>query len=107
VRCLYTLGMPNSDATRDARIAAFKTAYAPQLGANIGATAYCAGIWDAVGWQRVFPDWAYDRHFARSIRYALGIPRGSTKAFLFTHSTAQQRRDQILNEDYYFGLATG
>jgi uncharacterized protein (DUF2235 family) len=73
VRCLYTLGMPNSDATRDTRLPAFKASYAPQTGAVIGATAYFVGIWDAVaavGWQRVFPDWAYDKHFAPSIRYA-------------------------------------
>jgi len=31
------------------------------------------GIWDAVaaiGWQRFFPDWACDKHFAPSVRYA-------------------------------------
>jgi hypothetical protein len=73
VRCLYILGMPNSDATRDARLATFKQDYAPLTGAENGATAYLVGIWDAVaaiGWQRIFPDWAYDRHFAPSIRYA-------------------------------------
>jgi uncharacterized protein (DUF2235 family) len=73
VRCLYILGMPNSDATRDALLATFKQDYAPLTGAENGATAYLVGIWDAVaaiGWQRIFPDWAYDRHFAPSIRYA-------------------------------------
>jgi uncharacterized protein (DUF2235 family) len=73
VRCLYVLGMPNSDAKRDARIEAFKAAYAPQIGADAGTSAYFVGIWDsvaAVGWQRFFPDWAYDKHFAPSIHYA-------------------------------------
>ncbi|WP_371815131.1 phospholipase effector Tle1 domain-containing protein [Bradyrhizobium sp. CCBAU 51753] len=30
-------------------------------------------IWDAVaaiGWQRFFPDWAYDRHFTTDVQYA-------------------------------------
>src|SRR3954453_17318668 len=34
---------------------------------------FMIGIWDAVaaiGWQRFFPDWAYDRHFAKDVRYA-------------------------------------
>ena len=34
---------------------------------------YFIGVWDAVaaiGWQRFFPDWAYDRHFTSDVQYA-------------------------------------
>ena len=43
--------------------------YAPE----VGASAYMVGIWDAVaavGWQHIFPDLAYDRHFAKDVCYA-------------------------------------
>ncbi|MBX9647300.1 MAG: DUF2235 domain-containing protein [Xanthobacteraceae bacterium] len=74
VACLYTLGMPIADdAKRVAKEEAFAKAYNPYRGADTGASAFFIGIWDAVaaiGWQRFFPDWAYDRHFAKDVRYA-------------------------------------
>jgi uncharacterized protein (DUF2235 family) len=74
VQCLYTLGMPITDEKMiAAKIAKFREDHAPQIGADIGASAYFIGIWDAVaaiGWQRFFPDWAYDRHFSKDVRYA-------------------------------------
>jgi uncharacterized protein (DUF2235 family) len=73
VACLYTLGMP-----RDAKAATdsaenFRATYRSRVGRAEGASAYFIGIWDAVaaiGWQRFFPDWAYDRHFSADVQYA-------------------------------------
>jgi uncharacterized protein (DUF2235 family) len=74
VGCLYWLGMPiTSDKTRESKALEFKTAYSPSTGSEIGAAPYLIGIWDAVaaiGWQRFFPNWAYDRHFTKDVRYA-------------------------------------
>jgi uncharacterized protein (DUF2235 family) len=74
VRCLYTLGMPITDEKKiAAKTAEFRKDHAPQIGADTGASAYFIGIWDsvaAIGWQRFFPDWAYDRHFSKDVRYA-------------------------------------
>jgi uncharacterized protein (DUF2235 family) len=74
VSCLYRLGMPIADdKTRVARALDFRTRHAPQTGAENGASPYLIGIWDAVaaiGWQRFFPAWAYDRHFTKDVRYA-------------------------------------
>jgi uncharacterized protein (DUF2235 family) len=74
VQCLYTLGMPITDEKKiAAKTAEFRKDHAPQIGADIGASAYFIGIWDsvaAIGWQRFFPDWAYDRHFSKDVRYA-------------------------------------
>jgi uncharacterized protein (DUF2235 family) len=73
-RCLYTLGMPITDDTKIAsRTGKFRADYGSQVGPEVGASAYFIGIWDAVaaiGWQRIFPDWAYDRHFSKDVRYA-------------------------------------
>jgi integrase len=36
-------------------------------------TPYFIGVWDtvaAMGWQRVFPQWTYDRHFPHDVKYA-------------------------------------
>jgi Uncharacterized alpha/beta hydrolase domain (DUF2235) len=55
------------------RAANSPAAYKSQVGRDPGAPAYFIGIWDAVvaiGWQRFFPDWAYDRHFPSDIQYA-------------------------------------
>ena len=56
VRCLYTFGMPISkEKTVDARVEKFRKDYGSQTGADMGATAFMIGIWDAVaaiGWQR-------------------------------------------------------
>lgn len=74
VACLYRAGMPLTDEKQiTERTAAFREAYAPHIGADAGASAFLIGIWDAVaaiGWQRFFPDWAYDRHFSKDVRYA-------------------------------------
>ena len=73
VSSIYGLGMPRSEVEADRRAADFRKAYASQVGAAAGASAYFIGIWDAVaaiGWQRFFPDWAYDRHFTSDVQYA-------------------------------------
>lgn len=74
VSCLYRLGMPiTDDKLLSAKALDFRTRYAPQTGAETGASPYLIGIWDAVaaiGLQRFFPDWAYDRHFTHEVRYA-------------------------------------
>jgi uncharacterized protein (DUF2235 family) len=57
----------------DKRAANFRTVYKSEVGRDAGASAYFIGIWDAVaaiGWQRFFPDWAYDRHFTSDVQYA-------------------------------------
>jgi uncharacterized protein (DUF2235 family) len=72
--CVYTFGMPITDEQKAASKAErFRADYSSKVGVEIGASAYFIGIWDAVaaiGWQRIFPDWAYDRHFASDVRYA-------------------------------------
>jgi uncharacterized protein (DUF2235 family) len=74
VQCLYTLGMPITDEkVRAAKIAKFREEHSPQVGPDVAASGYFIGIWDAVaaiGWQRFFPDWTYDRHFSTDVRYA-------------------------------------
>jgi uncharacterized protein (DUF2235 family) len=73
VACLYTLGMPRDEKAVGYRLRNFQTAYGAQVGRAAGASAYFIGIWDAVaaiGWQRFFPDWAYDRHFSANVQYA-------------------------------------
>lgn len=74
VRTLYTLGMPiRSEARAEERANIFRKKYFSKVGPEVGASAYMVGIWDAVaavGWQHIFPDWAYDRHFAKDVRYA-------------------------------------
>lgn len=74
VSCLYRLGMPIADEPElAARALRFRSDYGPVTGADSGASPYLIGIWDAVaaiGWQRFFPDWAYDRHFTSDVRYA-------------------------------------
>jgi type VI secretion system (T6SS) phospholipase Tle1-like effector len=74
VRTLYTLGMPiRNEAQAQEKANAFRKKYSSKVGADVGASAFLVGIWDAVaaiGWQRIFPDWAYDRHFAKDVRYA-------------------------------------
>lgn len=74
VKCLYMLGMPIPwNDTVDRRVAQFRTDHAPMVGQDAGASAYFIGIWDAVaavGWQRIFPDWAYDRHFVKDVMFA-------------------------------------
>ncbi|WP_425908162.1 phospholipase effector Tle1 domain-containing protein [Nitrobacter sp. TKz-YC02] len=71
--CLYVGGMPRNINSANSHIDEFRSKYAPALGLANGASAYLIGIWDtvaAIGWQRVFPDWTYDRHFCRDIQYA-------------------------------------
>lgn len=71
--CLYVGGMPRSVASANKRIDAFRATYAPRIGLENGASTYLIGIWDtvaAIGWQRFFPDWTYDRHFCHDIQYA-------------------------------------
>jgi uncharacterized protein (DUF2235 family) len=74
VRCVYTLGMPiTNEKMVAAKTKKFREDHAPKIGPAIGASAYFIGIWDAVaaiGWQRFFPEWAYDRHFSKDVRYA-------------------------------------
>jgi uncharacterized protein (DUF2235 family) len=74
VRTLYTLGMPiRREALAEEKANIFRKKYFSKVGPEVGASAYMVGIWDAVaavGWQHIFPDWAYDRHFAKDVRYA-------------------------------------
>ncbi|WP_426441024.1 phospholipase effector Tle1 domain-containing protein [Bradyrhizobium genosp. P] len=73
VSCVYWFGMPRKGADIDERAAHFRSTYKSEAGRAAGAPAYFIGIWDAVaaiGWQRFFPDWAYDRHFASDVQYA-------------------------------------
>jgi uncharacterized protein (DUF2235 family) len=73
VSCVYWLGMPRDETKAAKRAADFRIAYTSQVGLAAGASAYFIGIWDAVaaiGWQRFFPDWAYDRHFTSDVQYA-------------------------------------
>ncbi len=73
VSCIYVLGLPRNETKAAERADVFRTAHASQVGRNAGASAYFIGIWDAVaaiGWQRFFPDWAYDRHFTPDVQYA-------------------------------------
>jgi Uncharacterized alpha/beta hydrolase domain (DUF2235) len=74
VSSLYTLGMPlRSEIRAQEKANNFRTKYSSATGPEIGASAFMIGIWDsvaAIGWQRIFPDWAYDRHFAKDVRYA-------------------------------------
>lgn len=74
VACLYKLGMPIIDEkTVSKRTAKFRDDYGSQIGRAAGASAYFIGIWDsvaAIGWQRFFPDWTYDRHFSPGVQYA-------------------------------------
>lgn len=73
VACLYRLGMPRDENAVEVRLRNFQTAYGAQIGRAAGASTYFIGIWDAVaaiGWQRFFPDWAYDRHFSTDVQYA-------------------------------------
>jgi uncharacterized protein (DUF2235 family) len=74
VACLYKLGMPITDEeTLAERQTKFRADYGSQVGLAAGASAYFIGIWDAVaaiGWQRFFPDWTYDRHFSSDVQYA-------------------------------------
>lgn len=73
VSCIYWLGMPRDEMKAAKRAADFRADYASQVGRAAGASPYFIGVWDAVaaiGWQRFFPDWAYDRHFPSDIQYA-------------------------------------
>ena len=74
VRCLYKFGMPIiNEKTVEEKSTKFRKYYASEVSSAVGAAAYLIGIWDAVaaiGWQRFFPEWAYDRHFAKDVRYA-------------------------------------
>jgi uncharacterized protein (DUF2235 family) len=74
VDCLYFSGMPIiSEKTLAAKASAFHNDYAPRQGPDTGASAFFIGIWDSVaamGWHKIFPDWTYDRHFSRDVRYA-------------------------------------
>ncbi|MDB5620413.1 DUF2235 domain-containing protein [Tardiphaga sp.] len=74
VACLYKFGMPITDEkTLAERQSKFRADYGSQFGLAAGASAYFIGIWDAVaaiGWQRFFPDWTYDRHFSSDVQYA-------------------------------------
>ncbi|MGY4501125.1 uncharacterized protein (DUF2235 family) [Bradyrhizobium sp. GM24.11] len=73
VSSIYWLGMPRDGAKAEKRAAQFRDVYSSEVGRVSGASAYFIGIWDAVaaiGWQRFFPDWAYDRHFPSDIQYA-------------------------------------
>ncbi|MGY2986138.1 phospholipase effector Tle1 domain-containing protein [Bradyrhizobium sp. USDA 4508] len=73
VACVYRLGMPRNGAEADKRAEQFRSAYKAEAGRAAGASAYFIGIWDAVaaiGWQRIFPDWTYDRHFPSDVQYA-------------------------------------
>jgi hypothetical protein len=65
--------MPRDGANADKRAEQFRSGYKLEAGNVAGASAYFIGIWDAVaaiGWQRFFPDWAYDRHFTSDVLYA-------------------------------------
>jgi uncharacterized protein (DUF2235 family) len=73
VSCVYQIGMPRNETDAAKRAEEFRTAHASEAGRAAGASAYFIGIWDAVaaiGWQRFFPDWAYDRHFTSDVQYA-------------------------------------
>ncbi|MFB6465026.1 DUF2235 domain-containing protein [Bradyrhizobium tunisiense] len=73
VSCIYRLGMPRNEAETTEMAERFRTAYASQAERVPGASPYFIGIWDAVaaiGWQRFFPDWTYDRHFTSDVQYA-------------------------------------
>jgi len=73
VSCIYWLGMPRDETVASERAASFRASFKSQVGRAAGASAYFIGIWDAVaaiGWQRFFPDWAYDRHFTSDVQYA-------------------------------------
>lgn len=73
VSSIYRLGMPRNEAATAEMAERFRTAYASQAGRVAGASPYFIGIWDAVaaiGWQRFFPDWTYDRHFTSDVQYA-------------------------------------
>lgn len=73
ISCVYWLGMPRDGTDADKRAEQFRSAYKSEVGHAAGASAYFIGIWDAVaaiGWQRFFPDWAYDRHFTLDVQYA-------------------------------------
>jgi uncharacterized protein (DUF2235 family) len=72
VRTLFTLGMPRNEVRAQERASAFRQKYSSKVGPEVGASAFFIGIWDAVaaiGWQRIFPDWAYDRHFTKDVHY--------------------------------------
>jgi Uncharacterized alpha/beta hydrolase domain (DUF2235)/Restriction endonuclease len=65
--------MPRGEPAAAKRAENFRTSYESQVGRAAGASAYFVGIWDAVaaiGWQRFFLDWAYDRHFTSDVQYA-------------------------------------
>ncbi len=74
VRSLYRFGMPVKDDENFASsVSSFQREYGSQMGPAIGATPYFIGVWDtvaAMGWQRVFPQWTYDRHFPHDVKYA-------------------------------------
>lgn len=73
VACIYVLGMPRNEKDAAQKASVFRTGHASHVGRSAGASAYFIGIWDAVaaiGWQRFFPDWAYDRHFTMDVQYA-------------------------------------
>jgi len=74
VKLLYRFGMPVKDDNRlAANVSGFQEQYGSQLGKAIGATPYFIGVWDtvaAMGWQKIFPEWTYDRHFPQSVQYA-------------------------------------
>lgn len=74
VRLLYHFGMPvKDDEYLAGNVSTFQKQYVSQVGPAIGATPYLIGVWDtvaAMGWQRIFPQWAYDRHFPQNARYA-------------------------------------
>jgi uncharacterized protein (DUF2235 family) len=73
VSCVYWFGMPRDGGEADERAEQFRSSYKSEVGHSAGASAYFIGIWDAVaaiGWQRVLPDWAYDRHFTSDVQYA-------------------------------------
>jgi uncharacterized protein (DUF2235 family) len=73
ISCVYWLGMPRDGTKAEKRAVQFRSAYESEAGSSVGASAFFIGIWDAVaaiGWQRFFPDWAYDRHFTSDVQYA-------------------------------------
>lgn len=74
---MYWFGMPRDGGKDDQRSAQFRSAYKSEVGRAAGAYAYFIGIWDtvaAIGWQRFFSDWAYDRHFTSDVQYARHLP---------------------------------
>jgi uncharacterized protein (DUF2235 family) len=73
VSCVYWFGMPRDETAAAKKAESFRTSYKSRVGRAAGASAYFIGIWDAVaaiGLQRFFPDWAYDRHFTSDVQYA-------------------------------------